>query len=105
MIRRRSRPVGGPPGPSGVCFGFLDFACAFPPAYAVTEAQPGLAPVRIRASYVPNHELEAEHPGRPPAVATAPVDADVALVTRAVDELNRQVDHVIVSYRWGVPGM
>jgi poly-gamma-glutamate capsule biosynthesis protein CapA/YwtB (metallophosphatase superfamily) len=89
---------------NGVHFGALAFACAFPPSYAATPSQPGLAPIRVRVSYVPNHTMEAEHPGMPPAIATAVEPSDLAAMLAAVAELKRRVDHVIVSYHWGVPG-
>jgi poly-gamma-glutamate capsule biosynthesis protein CapA/YwtB (metallophosphatase superfamily) len=88
----------------GMRFGLLAFACAFPPTYAATAAQPGVAPVRIRASYRPNPLREAEHPGTPPAVTTSVEPGDLAAVTEAVRHLKHRVDHVLVSYHWGVPG-
>lgn len=83
----------------GIRFGFLAFACAFPPAYAATASQPGLAPVRISPSGIYDIELQAEQQ----VISTAD-DADVALMTQTVRNLKREVDHVIVSYHWGVPG-
>jgi poly-gamma-glutamate capsule biosynthesis protein CapA/YwtB (metallophosphatase superfamily) len=88
----------------GIRFGLLAFACAFPPTYAATATQPGVAPVRIQASYRPNPLHEAEHPGTPPAVTTSVEPDDLAAVTDAVRRLKRRVDHVLVSYHWGVPG-
>ena len=84
----------------GIRFGFLAFACAFPPGYAASASQPGLAPVRIQPEGVFDIELQADRS----AVTPAAVDADVALMSSTVSELKRDVDHVIVSYHWGVPG-
>lgn len=83
----------------GVRFGSLAFACVFPPAYAATASQPGLAPVRIEPSGVFDIELQAD---RPKITPTA-VEADVTLMTETVSKRKRDVDHVIVSYHWGVP--
>lgn len=88
----------------GIYLGFLAFAAAFPPSYTATSSQAGIAPIRIHTSYVPDFAREAEHPGRPPAVITALDVNDIATMEDAVCNLKRRVDHVIVSYHWGVPG-
>jgi poly-gamma-glutamate capsule biosynthesis protein CapA/YwtB (metallophosphatase superfamily) len=88
----------------GIYFGFLAFASAFPPSYMATSTQAGIAPIRIHTSYVPDFAREAEHPGRSPAVITAVDVNDIATMEDAVCNLKRRVDHVIVSYHWGVPG-
>lgn len=89
---------------NGISFGFLAFACAFPYCYAATYAQPGIAAVHIHTSYVPNHPWEDEHPGVPPNVVTSVNNEDLKRVREAVSKLKDRVDHVIVSYHWGIPG-
>jgi len=88
----------------GITIGFLAFAAAFPPSYRATSSLGGIAPIRIHTSYAPDFAREAEHPGRVPAIITEPDINDIARMEDAVIRLKRQVDHVVVSYHWGVPG-
>jgi poly-gamma-glutamate synthesis protein (capsule biosynthesis protein) len=47
---------------------------------------------------------DSEHPGSPPAVSTAADPADLAVLKNAISSLKAQVDHVLVSFHWGIPG-
>ena len=89
---------------SGQRFGFLALAGAFPPAYAASAAQAGLAPIRVKTAYTPNPIRDAEHPGSPPLISTSVDPNDISILENAIASLKASVDHVIVSFHWGVPG-
>ncbi len=89
---------------SGQRFGFLALAGAFPPAYAASTVQAGLAPIRVKTAYTPNPVRDAEHPGSPPAISTSVDSSDLSMLENAIASLKASVDHVIVSFHWGVPG-
>lgn len=89
---------------NGQSFGLLAVACAFPSKSAATDLAPGIAGLHIETEYHPVTGLADEHPGFPPQIKTRPNAEDLANLTAAIKQLKDQVDHVIVSFHWGVPG-
>lgn len=90
---------------NGIRFGFLALACAFPPGAQATRRRAGIAGIRVHTRYQPQGDFAAEHPGMPPIVCTTPHAADHQRLIAAVARLKEQVDHVVVSFHWGVPGL
>ncbi|GAB1641321.1 CapA family protein [Krasilnikovia sp. MM14-A1259] len=89
---------------AGVRVGFL--ACTsifFPYGHAAGDHTPGVATAWAETSYRPDPRI-AEVPGRPPVVRTVADPDDLAALRDDVRRLRDQVDVVVVSMHWGVPG-
>ena len=88
----------------GLTFGFIAMACAFPSASGASDSRPGIAGLPVTTRYEPLAGLADEHPGIPPRIITEPDATGLAQLCEAVGVLREKVDHVIVSFHWGVPG-
>ncbi len=83
--------------------GFLAFACTLPAGSAATAQRPGVAPVRVKVSLLPDSAVFDEQPGTSPYVHTAAVEDDVEQAREAIAAARALADMVVVSIHWGVP--
>ena len=88
----------------GMRFGFIAMACAYPSASGASDTKPGIAGLPVTTRYEPLAGLADEHPGIPPRITTEPDAAALDRLCKSVRLLKEKVDHVIVSFHWGVPG-
>ncbi|GAB1690745.1 CapA family protein [Krasilnikovia sp. M28-CT-15] len=89
---------------AGARVGFLAYTSIFfPYGHAAGDRQPGVATARAETSYRPDPRV-AEVPGRPPVVCTVADPGDLAALRDDVRRLRDQVDVVVFSMHWGVPG-
>lgn len=82
---------------------FLAFASTLPVGSAATPGRPGIAPVRVQASVLPDAPVFEEQPGTSPYVSTAALEADVAQACEAVAAARSEAGVAVVSVHWGVP--
>lgn len=88
----------------GTTFGLLSYTSVFwPIGQAAGENNAGVATVKVYTSYEPHRRL-FEMPGAPPTTLTRPDEKDCEEVTRAIAELRKKVDVLVVYFHWGVSG-
>lgn len=90
-------------GVGGITIAQLGFCSALPPGSAATPIRPGLAPIRVRQSYVVDAVLAEEQPGTSPYVLTEVMPQDLELAGAAVRDARKKSDLVVISLHWGVP--
>ena len=83
--------------------GIFGIASTLPIGSAATEDRPGVAPVRVTASFEIDPRIAAEQPGMVPIAHTTADSHDVAKWAQAIRALRSRVDYLIVSIHWGVP--
>jgi poly-gamma-glutamate capsule biosynthesis protein CapA/YwtB (metallophosphatase superfamily) len=81
----------------------LSFATTLPHGFAARPTAPGIAPIRIRTSYVYDSETLDEVPGMSPYVQTEANPDDVERACGAIRSARGQADTVIVAMHWGIP--
>lgn len=77
--------------------------CTLPPGFAATDTRPGVAPIRVRSSWICDGALSDEQPGTPPYVVTEAHADDVRRAQKAIERTKTSADLVLVSIHWGVP--
>jgi poly-gamma-glutamate capsule biosynthesis protein CapA/YwtB (metallophosphatase superfamily) len=87
----------------GMRLAVIAATCSVPPGFAAAARTPGVATIHVTTSYTPNPRW-ADHPGAPPLIHTTLAAADVAMLRSTIARAASQVDHVIVSLHWGLPG-
>ena len=96
-LRPRFRKIGG-------CrVGFQGFSSTLPTGSPATERRPGIAPLRVRSSFVIDGTLNEEQPGTSPYVSTRVEEKDLHQALEAVKDAKRKCDLLILSIHWGVP--
>lgn len=81
----------------------IALCCTLPPGFAATSVRPGVAPIRVRSSWICDGALSDEQPGTPPYVITEADPDDVTLAQKAIQSAKNTSDIVLVSVHWGVP--
>jgi poly-gamma-glutamate capsule biosynthesis protein CapA/YwtB (metallophosphatase superfamily) len=81
----------------------LSFATTLPHGFAARPGVPGIAPVRVRTSYLYDSETLDEVPGMSPYVVTEADPDDVERVCGAIRSARGHADLVIVAAHWGIP--
>jgi len=85
--------------------GFIGAACTLPAGSAATEKRPGIAPIRVYATFEIDSGEALEQPGSSPFIHTQVVQDDLEAVLRTIESSKKSVDLMIVSLHWGVtPG-
>ncbi len=87
----------------GTRVAFLGVATTLPVGSGAAPDRPGIAPVRVTTSYIPDGTGLDETPGIAPFVETRAWPADVEAVTSAVRAAKRTADTCVVGIHWGVP--
>jgi poly-gamma-glutamate capsule biosynthesis protein CapA/YwtB (metallophosphatase superfamily) len=83
--------------------GMISVASTLPVESDAGPGKPGIAPIRVGYSFEIDANLLVEQPGTMPIVHTWAVQEDIDIVTKAIGELRKNVDTVIVAIHWGVP--
>lgn len=81
----------------------LSVCSTLSPESAAGAESPGVAPLKVRQSFLLDEPLLAEQPGTPPEVHTWPDEQDLARARRDIAAARQQADHVLVVIHWGVP--
>lgn len=81
----------------------IALCCTLPPGFAATNVRPGVAPIRVRSSWICDGALSDEQPGTPPYVTTEVNADDVLLAQKEIQSAKDTSDIVMVSVHWGVP--
>jgi poly-gamma-glutamate capsule biosynthesis protein CapA/YwtB (metallophosphatase superfamily) len=84
----------------GVRVAFVGASSVFPKGYEARAGRPGIAPLRVRTSYLDPDENFWE-PGIEPAVLTTVVPGDFKAVTDALERARETADFVIMAPHWG----
>ena len=87
----------------GWTIGVLGVASTLPIGSAATDDRPGVAPVRVTATYELDPRIAAEQPGMVPIAHTSLDPSDTARLVDAIRTLRPRADYLIVSIHWGVP--
>ena len=86
----------------GVKFGFLSYTSVYYPQFVPALAQrPGAATIKAEMSIVPSWR-SVEMPGAMPTVKTWLDEKEKALMLEDMAKLKPLVDHVVMSFHWGV---
>lgn len=81
----------------------IALCCTLPPNFAATTVRPGVAPIRVRSSWICDGALSDEQPGTPPYVLTEAHQDDVLRAQENIQKARSTSDMVVVSIHWGVP--
>ncbi len=81
---------------------FLGVASTLPSGSAADGDRPGIAPVRVAASFEVDVNLMSEQPGSSPLVRTRAIQQDVDRVCEGIAAANREADLVLVAVHWGM---
>ncbi|HLY22736.1 MAG TPA: CapA family protein [bacterium] len=81
----------------------LSFATTLPHGFAARPGAPGIAPIRIRTSYLYDSETLDEVPGMSPYVQTEANPDDVERACGAIRSAREDADLVVVAMHWGIP--
>lgn len=87
----------------GTRVAILSFATTLPHGFAARPGAPGIAPIRIRTSYLYDSETLDEVPGMSPYVQTEANPDDVERACEAIRSARGRADLVIVGMHWGIP--
>lgn len=79
---------------------FLGVCSVFPKGYQARPARPGIAPLRVRTSYLPPDE-DFWEPGIGPEVVTTVSPGDMSNIEQAVADARALADAVVVAPHWG----
>ena len=85
----------------GISVAVLSYTSVFTPGWEAGPRKPGLATVRIEASYTPYYRAR-EMPGSPYDLATTPDPTDAARLEADIRVARQRADVVIVTWHWGV---
>ncbi|MGE0803364.1 MAG: CapA family protein [Lautropia sp.] len=88
----------------GLPFSLFAIACAYPRSYAAGRDRCGVAALPVTTAYV-EPDLETEHPGMAPRVATSCDCAMLADICGRVSAEAAAGRRVLVYVHWGVPGV
>jgi poly-gamma-glutamate capsule biosynthesis protein CapA/YwtB (metallophosphatase superfamily) len=86
---------------NGVRVGVLSYTSVFTKGWEATPDRPGLATVRVEASYTPYYRAD-EMPGSPYDFETQPDPKDKAQLEADIRAARPQVDFLIITWHWGV---
>jgi poly-gamma-glutamate synthesis protein (capsule biosynthesis protein) len=85
----------------GLRVAFLAYTSVFAPGFEAAEDRPGMAVVRVEASYRVPKRLH-EVPGMPMAVETVPDPGDTERMLEDIRAAHELADAVVVSFHWGI---
>lgn len=81
----------------------MGVASTLPPGFAAAPGRPGIAPVRVRSSFLIDSATLDEQPGMSPWVQTHLVERDLLRLCEEVSRVRPEVDLLVVQIHWGIP--
>ncbi|MGG3468533.1 CapA family protein [Neobacillus pocheonensis] len=82
---------------------FLSWSTTLAPGFQAMQNRPGVAGIRVTSHYELGPSLELEQPGTAPYIKSAPMEEDLLLLEKSIEQAYQNADFVILALHWGVP--